>query len=232
VVRALKSAWAEEAASLLDLLYGLGLTAELVTALAAIEANIPALSDEVQRRTLDALALALQGRAYRHPGLSNVKSAVRRAPDKPWRSGSGLAPDKSSRAGPRAAAVATPEDEIAVKVLSLKTLRMFNLSRHSLTKFCKQGIAPLMTHESPEIRESACITVAAILVPRPPTPGSGIKPQPVDVREISEVLLQLLAAGIIDRKSKIRRAVIVSLEGPLEPYLAKVEALKSLFVFM
>jgi FKBP12-rapamycin complex-associated protein len=44
--------------------------------------------------------------------------------------------------------------------------------------------------------------------------------------------VQLLSAGIVDRKSGNRYTVIKSLEGPLEPYLAKVEALRTLFVFL
>ena len=133
------------------------------------------------------------------------------------------------------------------QVRALQTLRTFNLDRHSLTKFCRDCITPLMAHSSAKVREAACVTVASILVPRPPPPPGGPaaaaaavagayhpnrRIRAVDVSIVSDVLLQLLSAGIVDRKSSNRYAVVQALDGPLEPYLAKVEALRILFVFL
>ena len=177
---------------------------------------VPDLDAVVQRRTLDVLSLILQNQHFQHPGYS--KSQAQDAP------GVGAAPELPLPG--RADLVLQGTDEVAAKVLALRTLRTFDFKFHSLTKFAQDCIAPMMFHEDPEVREAACVTTAAILV-RPSTRSSSTR---VDVSKVSAVILQLLTAGISDRKSKIRCAVINSLGPHLEPFLAKVEVLKMLFV--
>jgi hypothetical protein len=98
------------------------------------------------------------------------------------------------------------DENVALKVRALETLRTFNLDRHALTKFCRDCIAPLMAHPAAEVRAAASVTVATILVPRPPPPPGGAaaaaaaiagvyhpnrRVRAVDVSIVSDVLLQV-----------------------------------------
>lgn len=214
LVQALGKEFSAQAAELLNPLFESGLSEPLVKTLQSIAIHIPRMDAVVQRRTLNVLSLILQNKKFQHPGYT--KSETFESKDN---NGNGV--DAPARQD-----LVLGHDAVAAKVLALYTLRTFNFRLHSLTKFAHDCVAPLMFHENPEVREAACTTAAAILV----LPCKRRSSSRDDISKVSAVILKLLTAGISDRKSRIRCAVINSLGPHLEKYLAKVEVLKMLFV--
>lgn len=225
-----------------------GFTHPLMSLLQDIVENIPEFRKQIQTRVLDRLSFVLQGGPFRHPGAPTDESIVqpvggaigrKSMPGVGPTSGShssgrrlshaNSAHGSSSGTGGAGPASAADRDATERVVLALKTLREFDFRGHSLAKFARDSVVPLFKSLQPDIREAATTATATLIVPRPGKDGI-LDQRRVDPQVISQLLLKLLEVGISDRMSRIRRAVLQSLIEPLEPFLAKVEILRVLFV--
>ena len=217
---------------LLATLYNLELSDALVECLQAIASNVPELGRRIQRRVLDMVSQLLQDKPYQHPGDPLYRKPSKIGPP------STTAPSASApaAAGRRTKLEVAANDDEPI-LLALRTLRNFDFNGvyMSLTKFTRDCVVPLMFRENSKIRQEACMSTAALVVPRMHLPedaatGMLINSDNIDLSAIAQVLSQLITVGISDRESSIRQTLLRSLEPHLDPFLAKVETLKILFV--
>eukprot|EP00741_Cyanophora_paradoxa_P013833 tig00020710_g13353.t1 len=127
---------------LLDQMFGAGLSATLVQALADLTQCIPALLSEIQHRLLDALSAILCGQPYRHPGTPAY--CIRPLPP---------------------SAYALLSQDAATVTLALQTLGSFDFSGHALSDFVRECVVAYLDDENAGVRRQAAHTCCKLLVP-------------------------------------------------------------------
>ncbi|EDQ92944.1 uncharacterized protein MONBRDRAFT_5087 [Monosiga brevicollis MX1] len=213
-----------------DLVYEAGLSEELVHGLTLIAEGLPSLAGQLKRRTLDLLCTVLQGTPYHHPGHPDSRTLLASTPSRTTTRRNSV--NKGSKASTVLAAGAHTPNRRASKaqliVLALRTLRTYDLSGFVLTKLARDTIATYLSDDNDTVREEACLTCAALVVP--PTQMPLANAYRLEPRAVTEVLSQLLCNAISEGRSTIRKHILEALTPQSYPYLCKAETLQLLFV--
>jgi FKBP12-rapamycin complex-associated protein len=185
-----------------DCLFNAGLSRTLIASLVQIVDVLPVFEERVHSTLLNAISMTLLGQPFAANGEGSQSSR-------------GIE-----------FSVPTGSDPSTNIILALNTLSTFDFGPQAVMHFMQNSVLELLEDESENLRREA-VTACARMLERT---IDSISPRSFYTRQIADAIAQMLQVGIADESANIRLAVLDSLHGSFDVYLADRENIRSLYL--